>query len=264
MKRNKQYEPVIIADFELAEWHLPVHNHNHHELIYIRKGCGRHIINDQPIAYQTGDVFFLGPEEVHYFEIDQPTRFIYIKFTDLYLLQGKGIYNSGIHHLEYLIKSRATRISGFQIDAADKIILKALFDTVITLSKNVLQNEQLIWLQLLALAQLLQRSSPGIANFKDGSKEMQQIFRYIHENIYDPTQLRTAVIADVFGLTKDYFGPYFKKNAGITLREYISNHRNQLIQKRLKSGKFKLKEIAYEFGLTDESHVRKIITNHLS
>lgn len=259
MKRNKQYDPVIIADFELAEWHLPVHNHNHHEFIYIKKGRGRHVINEQPVPYAAGDIFLLGPEEVHYFEIEQSTRFIYLKFTDLYLLQEKGSHNPGIHHLEQLIKSRQSRSSGFLVNEEDKCTLNALFDTIISLQKNTIHHEQLIWLLLLAIAQLLQRNLPDSSPTGQRNKNMQDIFRYLHENIYSPPQLRATVMAEHFGFTKDYLGPYFKKNAGLTLSEYIHNYRMSLIQKRLKSGRYGLKQIAFEFGLTDESHLSKII-----
>ena len=45
-----------------------------------------------------------------------------------------------------------------------------------------------------------------------------------------------------FNILADYIGPYFKRNA-VTLRGY----------------RYSLNEIASEFGLTDESHVKKIL-----
>jgi AraC family L-rhamnose operon regulatory protein RhaS len=62
-----------------------------------------------------------------------------------------------------------------------------------------------------------------------------------------------------FKFTKDYMGQYFKKNAGMTIRDYVSDYRGNLIRQRINSGQFGLKQIASEFGLTDESHLSQIL-----
>ena len=88
---------------------------------------------------------------------------------------------------------------------------------------------------------------------------MQAMFCYLHKHIYTPDRLRSSVMATHFNTTPDYIGPYFKRNAGVTLRDYIGNYRKSLITQRIESGHYSLKEIAAEFGLTDESHVSKIV-----
>ncbi|MNR20818.1 Helix-turn-helix domain protein [compost metagenome] len=62
-----------------------------------------------------------------------------------------------------------------------------------------------------------------------------------------------------FKLSEDYIGPYFKRNTGFTLRSYINDYRKRLIEQRMASGRFGLKQIAAEFELTDESHVSKLL-----
>ncbi|HAK29934.1 MULTISPECIES: helix-turn-helix domain-containing protein [Sphingobacterium] len=66
-------------------------------------------------------------------------------------------------------------------------------------------------------------------------------------------------MAEHFNIANDYLGIYFKRQAGITLREYIQNYRNTLIRQRIATGRVTLKEIVAEFGLTDVSHLNKII-----
>lgn len=259
MKRYKQFSPVLISDFEVSAWNHPVHNHNHYELIYIKSGSGKHIINSEASVYAEGSIFLLGPEEEHYFEIAKRTRFIYIKFTDLYLHQQDGPLNSGLRHLEYLIKSRETHLSAFVLSPPDQILLSKIFDVVITLQAELMRNEELLWMQVLSLAYILQRNMPLIKSNQQRTKDMQAVFCYIHKHIYDPEKLKAQIMSGHFGFTKEYIGPYFKKNTGITLREYIGSYRLNLIRKRIDSGKFGLKQIASEFGLTDESHLIKVI-----
>jgi AraC family L-rhamnose operon regulatory protein RhaS len=262
MKRYKQFAPLVISEFEVSEWEHPEHNHNHYELIFIMQGSGKHIINSQAVNYQCGAVFLLGPEEQHYFEIEKQTHFVYIKFTDLYIHQANGMSGSGLRCLEYLIKSRETHLAGFNFKAKDRAIVNNVFAVILSMKEDALRNEELIWTQVLVLAHLLQRNMPEIKANQYRTKDMQAVFCYIHKHIYQPEKLKARVMAAHFNFTKDYIGPYFKKNTGTTLRDYIGNYRNKLIRKRLDDGRLGLKQIAAEFGLTDESHVSKIVKHN--
>lgn len=262
MKRYKQFTPVLISDFEVSEWVHPVHKHNHYELIYIKRGAGNHIINSNSIQYIDGAVFLLGPEEEHYFEIARSTHFVYLKFTDLYIHQYDGLFNSGLRHLEYLIKSRETHLAGFIFTDEDQVTVSRIFDVIVTMKNDVLRNEDMIWMQVLTLAQILQRNMPEISANEHRTKDMQAVFCYIHKHIYYPEKLKAQTMAEHFRFTKDYIGQYFKANTGLTIRDYIGSYRASLIRQRINSGGFSLKQIASEFGLTDESHVSKILKQY--
>jgi AraC-like DNA-binding protein len=259
MERYRQFKPLVIADFEATEWPHPPHHHNHYELIYIWQGVGTHRIQGMDIVYTPGDIFLVGPDEEHYFIIDSATRFIFIKFTDVYIHQvGQGS-SYGLHQLEYLIKSRETHLSSFHLTQDDHITAKAVISAILSLKQDMLSNEPLIWLQVLALAVLLHRNMPELKVTLNRSRDMQAIFCYLHKFIYTPEKLRSSIMATHFNTTSDYIGPYFKRNTGITLRHYIGDYRKSLIRQRIESGNYSLKQIAAEFGLTDESHVSKII-----
>jgi AraC-like DNA-binding protein len=259
MKRYRQFAPVLISDFEVSEWHHPVHKHNHYELIFIGKGKGQHHINGIQVAYKAGDVFLLGPEEEHYFTVGAVTHFIYLKFTDEYIHQQAAGFAQGVQQLEYLIKRRDVHLSGFTFTPADRKAVQAIFEVLITLKDDAAANEAIVWPQVIALAILLQRNLPELAVAERNGKDMQAVFCYIHKYIYTPDKLRATTMAAHFNTTPDYIGPYFKRNTGQTLRDYIHAYRGDLIRKRLASGQYSLKRIADEFGLTDESHVSKLM-----
>jgi AraC family L-rhamnose operon regulatory protein RhaS len=259
MKRYKQFQPLIIADFEATDWPHPLHKHNHFELICILQGTGIHNINGNDIVYNSGDIFLVGPDEHHYFEIGEITRFVFIKFTDVHIHQVSSCSSYGLQQLEYLIKSRETHFSGFRLNSADQGVAVVIINVILTLKQDVLLNEQLIWLQVLALAALLHRNMPELKATVHRSRDMQAVFCYLHKYIYTPGKLRSSIMAAHFNIAPDYLGPYFKKNAGVTLRDYIGNYRKSLIRQRVESGNYSLKQIAAEFGLTDESHVSKIM-----
>lgn len=259
MKRYKQFKPLVIADFEVMEWPHGPHQHNHFELIYIHHGTGVHHLQGMDIAYTKGNIFMVGPDEEHFFKIDEATRFTFIKFTDVYIHQVSSGSSYGLQQLEYLVKSRETHLSSFHLSLADQDTANAVIHVILSLQNDILSNEPLVWLQVLALAALLYRNMPELKVTAHRSRDMQAIFCYLHKFIYTPEKLRAPIMAAHFNTTADYIGPYFKRNTGITLRSYIGEYRRELIRQRMKSGNYSLKQVAVEFGLTDESHVSKII-----
>ncbi|KLT66711.1 AraC family transcriptional regulator [Pedobacter sp. BMA] len=257
MKRYKQFQPIVVSDFEVDTWPHPLHLHNHYEFIFIMNGTGIHMINEYRIPYQPGDVFLVGPEESHQFKIENATRFVYVKFTDIHLHCAYFVY--GLQALEYLVKSRETHLSGFELCLEDRITVRQIFDVILSLRKDLFLNEQLVWQQVLGLSVILQRNMPGLKTSPKHTRDMQALFCYLHKNIYTPDKLRAHAIAAHFNTTNDYIGTYFKRNSGTTLREYIRTYRTTLIKNRMLKGNHGLKQIAAEFGLIDESHVRKVL-----
>jgi AraC family L-rhamnose operon regulatory protein RhaS len=59
MKRYKQFQSIVISEFEAAVWPHPVHKHNHYELIVVRQGSGTHHICGNSIAYRGSAIFLL-------------------------------------------------------------------------------------------------------------------------------------------------------------------------------------------------------------
>jgi len=263
MKLYKQFQPLKISVFAASTWRHPIHRHNHYEIIYIRKGTGHHHINGSPVQYECGSVFLIGPSDAHFFAIDQLTEFVYIKFTDIQLHQSNFCSMSGNQQLEYLMKSRETHFSGFKLDQNDQLITKNIIEVILSLNDDLLSNQSILWLQILALANILYRNMPEIKPKEGLHRDIQALYCYLHKYIYQPKNLRSSVLAAHFNTTADYIGPYFKRNTGETLRTYVGRYRKFLITNRLKSGNYSLKQIAAEFGLTDESHVKRIVNSEI-
>lgn len=259
MKRYVQYQPFVIEEFEANTWKHALHKHNHYELIYIKQGDGLHFIQNKSTLYCRGSLFLLGPEDDHYFDIRNTTRFIYVKFTDLHLYRGVQADHLYLQKLEYLIKSRETHLSVFLLREEERLLIQNVFNTFSLIQHQVTVYEEVIRLQLFSIAVILQRNMPELRVTANRSQDMQALFCYIHKHIYCPAKLQAVEIAHHFNRTPDYIGPYFKRHVGITLRDYIRQYRNQLIKKRIESGSYRLKEIAAEFGLVDKSHVLKLL-----
>lgn len=249
MKRYRQFQPIVISAFEVSKWHHPVHSHNHYEMIYIKKGKGIHHINHMAVSYKQGDIFLLGPEEEHYFEIQDSTRFIYLKFTDLYIREGPDSPHHAVKEMEYLIHNREAHLTGFRLTAHDRLLSDQIFSLIEILKMESGLNERLIWQQVISLSVILKRNLHEFMPNENADNQIEAMFAYIHANIYAPEKLRSAVMAVRFNTTANYIGPYFKRSAGVSLRSYVQSYRHMLITKRIQSGNYSLKQIANEVWL---------------
>jgi AraC family L-rhamnose operon regulatory protein RhaS len=262
MERYRQFQPLIISDFETEEWRNPIHNHNHYELIYIKTGSGLHHVNREVFSYRQGDLFLLGPDDHHYFDIHHKTWFVFLKCTELYFRGTGSPHQPVLYELEYLFKNNlASRID---LNATERETVKRIYEVIIHLKATTLQNELLIYYQVLTLSVILKRSLsilPASEEEKPVGKPMQDFFSYIHEHIYTPRSLRADAVAAHFNTTHNYIGAYFKRNAGMSLRKYIKQYRRTLINNKLASGNYSTKDIVVLFGLTDESHLRKVLAD---
>jgi AraC family L-rhamnose operon regulatory protein RhaS len=168
--------------------------------------------------------------------------------------------SSGPQQLENLMKSSETHLSCFRIESDDIIAVKYLLEIILSLPKEMFGNGNLIWQQVLAIAVLLHRNMPELRGGAKQSRDIQAIFCYLHKHIYNPELLRSPAMATQFNTTADYIGSYFQRKAGTTIRDHVRTYRKMLIMRRVAS-RYSLKQIAAEFGLTDESHVCRLLKN---
>jgi YesN/AraC family two-component response regulator len=249
-------------------WHHPVHNHNHFEIIFIHEGRGVHHLNGVDYPYSGKTLFLLGTSDYHSFTIEEETEFTFLKFTNIYL-QGvntvevdrgwnecvDGLLASAGKHYEDILRSDEER---------------AMLDKVIRLiveewerKKN--ENEETIFFMVQTVMAVIKRNAcriDGMNGINKPEEKITAIVHYIHHHIHNTEEIQIDHLSDVFGSSRNYLGIYFKEQLGITLREYVSQHRLKLIENRLLHSSFSIKEISFEFGFTDLSHFNKFFQKH--
>jgi AraC family transcriptional activator of pobA len=62
------------------------HRHDYHELIWIRRGRGRHLIDGEPLAVREGTITIIGRGQVHVFERGEDLHGAVLRFKDELLL----------------------------------------------------------------------------------------------------------------------------------------------------------------------------------
>jgi AraC-like DNA-binding protein len=259
MGKLKQFETLVIHQFESSQFHLPFHGHTYYELIYILKGKGEHYINANCIPYLAGDLFALAPGDEHYFEIKESTHFAFIKFTESYFNSRKHFINDKAAPLnpEAYMKRRFLKEFKLIFDEPYHTILRSTVENILAYDcvKNV-ATSPLIYYQIVSIFGLIKEViiKQGIAG-DNSLPDNNELISYVNQHIYEPQKILIKNLAASFNIADNYFSAYFKRNFGISYREYINNYRIKLIEQRIAAGQLTLKQIAAEFGFVDESHL---------
>ena len=255
MKR-RQFELLEIDDFEKDEYHLPVHSHNYFEMIYVYKGNGIHQQNNNRIPYEPGDLFLISPEDEHYFEIKERSRFIFIKFTDSYF-NGRS-YMFLLSSPENIMRLALPKEMKLQMDEAGKVAMRNTIDTILIYHHQgkELSTSPLMYFQVLSVFGLIREAMVRMnVRIDQGNPDREEMISYIHQHIYDPALIKIRHIASHFNISPNYFSAYFKRNFDVSYRDYVNDYRIKLIENRIASGTVTMKQIADEFGFTDASHL---------
>lgn len=259
MPKLNQFETLVIDEFEEDKFHLPNHSHTYYEIIYIVKGNGIHHLNNNLLSYKTGDLFVISPDDEHYFDIKKSTRFVFIKFTDNYFNSNKKLSCDEflLNTPENFMRDKSLKENVLKLDEPCKTILKNTIENITAYnSKTNVSTSPIVFYQVLSIFGLIKETMRCMNMQITGTGiDNEQIISYIHQNIYNPKLVQIKSISTHFNIATTYFGTYFKRSFSITYRDYINNLRTKLIEKRFFNNQVPIKQIAYEFGFTDESHL---------
>ncbi|WP_312336215.1 AraC family transcriptional regulator [Sphingobacterium sp.] len=265
--KKLQFEPLIIHDFEEQAFHLPIHSHTYYELIYIHKGNGMHLLNSSRLPYESGDLFIIGPGDEHYFEIAESTHFTFIKFTDDYF-SGQKMHCESDAFIslapENIMRNKLLKEEKLKMDEPCLSILKNIVENIVAYNcKKEIARSPLMFYQILSILGLIKEAAAKLhIRIDNGQPEKEELILYIHQHIYEPSLIQIKNIAANFAISTNYFSDYFKKKFGISYRKYTNDYRLQIIEKRLSIPTITLRQIADEFGFTDESHLNKFFKTH--
>lgn len=267
MKKDSLHQPYqILLKEVMNECLRKEHGHLFFEMVYIISGSGKQYINKNCFNYQEGHLFLLTPEDTHYFQVEEPTQFFFIRFNDIYLRSAQ-MDKKDTQRLEFILKN-ASHIPGCIVKhVADRPVIKTLTEAIIRelpnrelFAKDLV--EQYVNAMITIVARNISRKLPD--HLRENSEEKAiSIMQYIQQNVYDPSKLRAEFISKHFGVSKSYIGRYFKKHANESMQEYIMQYKFKLIENRLLYSDVRISEIAEEFGFSDKSHFHHLFKKYI-
>ncbi|WP_053970363.1 AraC family transcriptional regulator [Mangrovimonas sp. ST2L15] len=264
MERYKQFDRLVINDFVAEVWQHPLHNHNHYEFIFIVEGKGMHHINKRLLPYRKGSMYLLGPEDEHEFMIDEKTRFVYFKFTKLYLDTFKNEDASEWNQdIDSIISLKASKTGDLLKSDDDIEMITLLLNLIVKeYQKNEVLSKKIVFQLFKSIMLVIKRNKHSCGTkmiTSENAETTEDLLEYIELNIYNPKMLTQKQIAAHFHYSPNYIGTFFKEKVGTSLKNYIQQYRFNLLEQRLKHGQSSTKQLALEFGFTDESHLHKFV-----
>ncbi|SEW53014.1 AraC family transcriptional regulator [Chitinophaga arvensicola] len=266
MERFIQFDPISMRHFSTTKWPFPPHNHNHYELIFLHAGNGTHILNNVTAAYQAPAIYLLAPEDQHQFIVKAQTEFSVIKFLPVSLSGHLRDAEEKEWHLlmgELIVNSQLISELLPQTLAMNK--LETLFKMMVAEWKEMNEKSNELMVHLLRSILIILKSnilvSSNVTALMTDNLPM-QIVHHIHAHIQSPESLTIDSIGAQFSLSGSYLSSLFRKEIGMSLKEYISNYKLKLIKTRLKYSRSLIKEISHDFGFSDISHFNKFVKRH--
>lgn len=247
---------------ELETWEKRPYQNNFFEIVYVEKGSGRQCINEHEFEYHEGNIFLLPPLDCHTFKIKDPSRFYFIRFTDHYFLKEDGLtdYNAWFDRMAYIL-ANYNKVPG-DIIATERerqfIInnIKTIYQEYLSKDKY---SDSIITGAVASILNILARSIEKryVEQGNESDNRFGEILRYINTHIFDNEKLRVPLLAEKFHISKSYFSEYFKKQAGVSLAEYILKSKLKIVETKVLHTDLSLKEIAYQLNFTDSSHLAR-------
>lgn len=271
MQRFNQHEPFNIYRFDASEWPYPLHNHSYFEIIFIEEGAGIHCINEHRFNYHAGDVFLLGPQDSHIFEITAHTHFCYLRFTESFFQNNQ--HKQWQRMIEYLFHTPYQTSGSLIRDADGKARLRALLTVLVDEYEHRHRTfaEQVLTYLMQSILSLLARTiseafhaGPATADPKvmKRTELLDQLLAYVRQHIYSPDKLRLEHLAMHFHYSPNYLSIFFKRHMGQSLQQYIVQYKLKLVETRLRYSDWSISQIAYELGFSDESHLTKLFKKY--
>lgn len=247
---------------ELESWEKRPYKNNFFEIVYVEKGSGRQCINQHEFEYHEGNIFLLPPLDCHSFKISEASRFYFIRFTDHYFLKKDGLtdYNAWFDRIAYIL-ANYNKVPGDII--ATEHERQFIINNIKSIYQEYLANdnysESIITGSVASILNILARSIEKryIEQANETDNRFGEILRYINTNIFNNEKLRVPLLAEKFNISRSYFSEYFKKQAGISLADYILRSKLKIVETKVLHTDLSLKEIAYQLNFTDSSHLAR-------
>lgn len=263
MEQKVLHRPFELYVSDMDCWEERPLVYHFFEIVQILEGSGTREVNNNHFPYHKGSIFIFTPLDCRGFDIETPTRFCSIRFSEVFLGQCKTAgekerTTEWLRQLEHIFfhHNRFRELIIRKTEDCDMI--SGLIHHMIEeyTHKPSLYDENLKHLVTLVL-NILSRNvtDEGIMNAAKREPLINRILLYIHEHIGSPEKLRIDHLADRFNLSANYVSEYFRKFTGESLQRYITQYKIRLVEQRLAHSPLTISQIAGELGFTDESHL---------
>ncbi|MCT2409269.1 AraC family transcriptional regulator [Chryseobacterium antibioticum] len=263
-------ERIDVKEIKICHEEITLKTQTFLSLVYVLRGQGMLTYDERTITFKASKLFIIPQHQLYRFKSEDAELAVIqcpIEFIDKIRLEADRIEScENLHKLQYISTNYHARAGCVFRNKDDERFAEVLIVQIAREYKNktndylIIRNAISILLNLIARNIIYSETSDLQQNTKAFS--VMKIITYIQEHVKDKEKTRIHAIADHFGISKNYFGEYFKQHTGVSYQDYLLDYRLKLVETYLKYSSVRLSEIAYELQFSDESHLSKLFKKH--
>ncbi|ASK29637.1 AraC family transcriptional regulator [Chryseobacterium sp. T16E-39] len=240
-------------------------------MVFVKEGKGIVKVDHHQYDFRTGKFFLLNTSANYHFYAEKASLIIIqcpLHFIDQIRTEADRIETcENLNKLNYIVNNYHSHAGCIfrnteDLQFAEVLIENILREYIVLSNKDYLIIRQSISILLNLVARNLILSDTEELNENSTEFLIMKVITYVQQYIKDPEKTKVSFVAQRFGLSKTYFGEFFKKNVGVSYQSYLLAYRLKLVDTRLQFSTMRLKEIAEELGFNDESHLSKTFKKH--
>ncbi|MCA4806467.1 helix-turn-helix domain-containing protein [Myroides odoratimimus] len=270
MTSKNTFDPIHITEHLLIDDVFSIQPKAHLTIVYIQKGKGMSRYEDHKVPFKKGKLFIIPFDTPYSFEskdgqilvIECPQSFI----TQIRTEADRIETCDNINKLTYITHNYHTKAGCVFQSEEDAVFAEQLLHSIQREHNNHTQDYLIIRQCISILLNLVARNlilhDYEQVNENRKAQDIMKMITYIQQHIGHKEKLTLEALASEFSISKNYLGEYFKKQTGISLQDYILDYKLKLVETRLKYSNTRLKEIAFELGFNDESHLSKLFKKY--
>ncbi len=212
MQVIESFKPFEIQEIELASWEQRPVKNNFFELVLVKKGSGTQCINYNHYSYNENSIFLLPPLKCHSFTIEQPSKFVFLKFNDAIFKSANRLSidrNEWFKEASYIL-SNYNQMPGDIIKSdLDRNYLKQLIEMILLETES--DGDEAVGFIMSLMMSILEIL---IRNIKKGSfnelsignndERITKMLTYINEHIDKPDLVKIDNLAQTFAMSPTY------------------------------------------------------------
>lgn len=263
-------ERIDVKEIKICHEEITLKTKTFLSMVYVLRGQGMLTYDERTITFNESKLFIIPQHQLYHFKSENAELVVIqcpIEFIDKIRLEADRIEScENLHKLQYISNNYHARAGCVFRNKDDEHFAKTLIVQIAREYKNktndylIIRNAISILLNLIARNIIDSETSDLQQNTKAFS--VMKIITYIQEHVKDKERTRIHAIADHFGISRNYFGEYFKQHTGVSYQDYLLDYRLKLVETYLKYSRVRLSEIAYELQFSDESHLSKLFKKH--
>lgn len=233
------------------------HRHDFFEVLYLKRGSGVHVIDDNQYEVKPPCVFFMSPGQAHKLEFSQDIEgYIYIFTSDFYLINQTN--QNRLLEFPFFFTIQQTNPPLKLEREEDTAFLEKLFLKAVTEVNKAEYSEELLRSLLdliLVYAALLYKVDEQMQVKGKGHLLVKRFFQLVEENYQKNYSVREY--ASRLAITPNHLTQVVKQLTGKTSNEIIQQKQLLEIKRLLIHTNLGVSEIANQLNFVDQSYFTK-------